>query len=73
MGRRLVAELWFYPDGSRLLELSTKCTADEAFHVAVELRAFLGERGVHLAGEQRTKTRTALDMLAGPAMAGVKP
>ena len=24
-GRRLVAELWLYPDGSRILELSTKC------------------------------------------------
>jgi hypothetical protein len=24
-GRRLVAELWMYPDGSRILELSTKC------------------------------------------------
>lgn len=70
LGRRLVAELWFYPDGSRLLELSTKCTADEAFHVAVELRSFLGARGVDLTGEQRTKTRTALDLLARPALAG---
>ena len=26
-GRRLVAELWLYPDGSRILELSTKCRA----------------------------------------------
>ena len=25
--RRLVAELWLYPDGSRILELSTKCAA----------------------------------------------
>jgi hypothetical protein len=24
-GRRLVVELWLYPDGSRILELSTKC------------------------------------------------
>lgn len=70
LARRLVAELWFYPDGSRLLELSTKCSADEAFHLAVELRSFLGERGVDLAGEQRTKTRTALDLLARPALAG---
>ena len=25
--RRLVAEMWLYPDGSRILELSTKCAA----------------------------------------------
>ena len=25
LGRRLVAEMWLYPDGSRILELSTRC------------------------------------------------
>ena len=39
LGRRMVAELWFYPDGSRILELSTKCTAADAFQVAAEARA----------------------------------
>jgi hypothetical protein len=29
--RRMVAELWFYPDGSRTLELSTKCLPAETF------------------------------------------
>ena len=28
--RRLVAELWLYPDGERILELSTKCTPARA-------------------------------------------
>ncbi len=32
--RKLVAELWLYPDGSRILELSTKCKPEEAFDVA---------------------------------------
>ena len=59
--RRLVAELWFYPDGSRILELSTKCEPGEAFQVAAEARAFLAGRGVNLFGEQQTKTRTALE------------
>ena len=59
-GRRLVAELWLYPDGSRILELSTKCRPAEAFQVAAEAKAFLGERGVDLTGEQQTKTATAL-------------
>ena len=28
LGRRLVAEMWAYPDGSRVLELSTRCATD---------------------------------------------
>ena len=62
--RKLVAELWLYPDGSHILELSTKCTPDEAFEVAAEARAFLTKRGVSLAGDQSTKTRAALDFFA---------
>jgi hypothetical protein len=58
--RRLVAELWLYPDGSRILELSTKCAPAEAFEVAAETRAFLAKQGVDLSGEQQTKTSTAL-------------
>jgi hypothetical protein len=60
-GRKLVAELWFYPDGSRILELSTKCKPAEAFDVAARTRAYLSERGVNLSAEQQTKTRTALE------------
>jgi hypothetical protein len=57
----MVAEMWFYPDGSRILELSTKCLPNEAFQVVAETRAFLGSRGINLTGDQQTKTRTALD------------
>jgi hypothetical protein len=60
----LVAELWMYPDGSRILELSTKCRPEEAFQVAAEMRAYLSGRGVNLLGEQQTKTRTALEYFA---------
>jgi hypothetical protein len=59
--RRLVAELWLYPDGERILELSTKCLPAEAFQVAAEARAFLAEQGVDLYAEQHTKTKTALE------------
>ena len=62
--RRMVAELWLYPDGSRILELSTKCAPTEAFQVAAEARAFLTERGVDLGGEQQTKTKTALEFFS---------
>ena len=62
--RRLVAEMWLYPDGSQILELSTKCAPTEAFQVAAETRAFLVGRGVDLGGEQETKTRKALEYFA---------
>lgn len=63
--QRMVAELWLYPDSTRILELSTKCKPGEAFQVAAEVRAHLGSRGVDLAGVQQTKTRTALEYFAG--------
>jgi len=59
--RRLVGELWMYPDSSIILELSTKCSPSEAFQVAAETRAYLVERGVDLSGEQATKTKKALE------------
>jgi hypothetical protein len=63
--RRLVAEMWLYPDGSRVLELSTRCMPDEAFQVATETRVFLSGHGVDLSGEQETKTHKALEYFAG--------
>ena len=65
--RRMVAELWFYPDGSRILELSTKCKPAEAFQVAAETKAFLTAKGIDLAGQQATKTKMALGYFAGGA------
>jgi hypothetical protein len=62
--RRLVAELWMYPDNSRVLELSTKCEPREAFLAAAETRAFLARRGVELSGEQQTKTLRALEFFS---------
>jgi hypothetical protein len=61
---RLVAELWLYPDGSRILELSTKASTSEAFEVAARTRQFLEHRGVDLTGEQQTKTKTALEFFS---------
>ena len=59
-----MGEAWFYPDGSRILELSTKCEPSEAFQVAAETRAFLSSRGIDLESEQQTKTRTALEFFS---------
>ena len=62
--RRMVTELWLYPDGSHVLELSTKCVPKEAFDVAAQARGLLASKGVDLGGEQQTKTRMALEFYA---------
>jgi hypothetical protein len=62
--RKLVVELWLYPDGTRILELSTKCGTAEAFQVAAESRAFLAERDIAVGGAQTTKTRKALEFFS---------
>jgi len=62
--RKMVAELWHYPDNSMILELSTKALPTEALQVAGEARAILTEKGIDLTGEQRTKTKTALEFFS---------
>ena len=68
--QKLVAEVWLYPDGSRILELSTKCAPTEAFDVAVRTRVFLESRGIDLTGAQQTKTRTALEYFSQERTSG---
>ena len=68
--RKMVAEMWLYPDGSRIFELSTKCLPSEAFQVATELRVYLAKHGIDLEGEQQTKTRTALEFFSAELAAG---
>jgi hypothetical protein len=70
--RRFVAELWLYQDGSRVMELSTKCLPGEAFQVAAESRAHLISKGVVLSGAQTTKTRTALEFFKNQLAAEAK-
>jgi len=62
--RRLVGELWMYPDNSMLLEISTRCATTEAFQMGMELRIFLTDRGIDLTGEQETKTKKALEFFS---------
>ncbi|HEX5922568.1 MAG TPA: hypothetical protein VFY45_01970 [Baekduia sp.] len=63
--RKMVVEVWLYPDGTRILELSTKCAPAEAFQVAAESRAFLAERDIEIdGGAQTTKTRKALEFFS---------
>lgn len=64
---RLAVELWLYPDGAQILELSTKCAPGDWFKVATESRDFLAGAGLDLTAEQSTKTRTALEYFSGSA------
>ena len=75
LSMRLVAELWFYPDGSRIVELSAKAPPSDAFQAAAELRAFLAGKGLDVSVEQQTKTKTALEFFAAEASAasGAEP
>ena len=59
----MATELWMYPDGSRILELSTKCLPSKMFQVA--LRPALPDRDRHRpSGRQQTKTKAALEQFA---------
>ena len=67
--RKLVAEMWFYPDGSRLLELSTKCLPAEMMQVVTETRLYMDDLGITLQAAQETKTKSALQFFAKEATA----
>lgn len=58
--RSVAVEMWSYPDGSRILELSTRCGIHEPFQVAAEAKAYLASKGISISSEQQTKTRAAL-------------
>ena len=68
--RRLVVEMWIYPDGSRVVELSTKCLPGEGMEVAQEARRYLESLGIPVSGEQQTKTKTALEFFAAELSGG---
>jgi hypothetical protein len=72
LGRRLVAEMWLYPDGTRLVELSTKCLPGEGLDTAIEMREFLTAKGIPTEGEQQTKTKTALEFFSNELRAASK-
>jgi hypothetical protein len=58
--RLVVIELWLYPDGSRILEISTKAEPGEAFQAAAHFRAFLARSGIAVEKQAGSKTTGAL-------------
>ena len=70
--RRVTVEMWLYPDGSRILEISTKALPEEAFQVGAEFKAYLARCGISLDAPQETKTKTALEFF-GKRLAAERP
>jgi hypothetical protein len=62
--RRIDVEMWLYPDGSRIFEISTKCLPREGFQVAAEFRAHLAKCGIEVTAAEETKTRRALEFFS---------
>lgn len=62
--RPIVVEVWIYPDGSIVLEVSTKCLPKEAFQVAANFKAYLASHGIALGADQSAKTKTALEFFS---------
>ena len=62
--RPITVEMWLYPDGSRILEVSTKCLPKEAFQVAADFKAYLAGHGIALGADQSAKTKTALEFFS---------
>ena len=62
--RPVTVEMWLYPDGSRILEISTKSLPQEAFQVAAEFRTYLASCGIEVGANQQTKTKTALEFFS---------
>ena len=66
-GLRLVAQQWHYPDGSSLLELSTRVKPHDLRHESRRLWTFLADLGLDVAVEQQTKTERTLAFFADVA------
>jgi len=62
--RPINMEMWLYPDGTRVMEVSTKCLPKEAFQVAADFKAYLAGHGVVLGADQAPKTKTALEFFS---------
>ena len=62
--RPITMELWLYPDGARVMEISTKCLPKEAFQVAADFKSYLDSHGIVLGADQSAKTRTSLEFFS---------
>jgi hypothetical protein len=69
--RRIVVELWIYPDGSHILEVSTKCLPEEGFQAGAEFRTYIASCGIEVGTVQEAKTKAALQYFKARLDAGL--
>jgi len=62
--RPITMEMWFYPDGARVMEVSTKCLPKEAFQVADNFKTYLAGNGIVLGADRSAKTKTSLEFFS---------
>jgi len=62
--RPISMEMWFYPDGARVMEVSTKSLPKEAVDVAADFKAYLARNGIVLGADQSAKTKTSLEFFS---------
>ena len=62
--RPITIEMWLYPDGSRIMEISTKCLPKETFQVVADFKSYLADRGIVLGADQSAKTRSSLEFFS---------
>ncbi|NUP46893.1 MAG: adenylate cyclase [Catenulispora sp.] len=60
-GRGLELQEWTYPDGSRLLEVSTRCSAEQLLQTAAHAKSFLDRHGIAQSGPCPTKADATLE------------
>ena len=63
-GSGLELQEWMYPDGSRLLEVSTRCTSKKMLQTAVRAKEFLDRHHIAQSGPSPTKADITLDYFA---------
>jgi len=71
--RPVVVELWMYPDGSRVLEISTKGAPNEAFQLAANFRALLSESEISIEKSLAAKTGSSLTFFSKQLKANQAP
>jgi len=62
--RPITVEMWLYPDGMRVMEISTKGNPKEAFQVVADFKAYLARNGIALGADQSAKTKSSLEFFS---------
>jgi hypothetical protein len=62
--RPITVEMWLYPDGARVMEISTKGLPKEAFQVVADFKAYLARNGIALGADQSAKTKSSLEFFS---------